>query len=132
MKDDLMEIDWFYVFVAGEVAVIVFCFWWSKLEPFCLDTIWDKLMSWPLPLAFFLSMLYLAEPPDYGVVITFDEREKIFQAENARRADEIIARRKRGGMKLKKPEHKAQKLDDGIYNKDIPIEDLMQGFKGFL
>ena len=65
------------------------------------------------------------------VLITFDEKAKIFQAEIAIRADEIAARNKRGGMRLKEPEHKAQTLDDGVQG-DAPIEDLMEGFRGFL
>ena len=65
------------------------------------------------------------------VLITFDEKAKIFQAEIAIRADEIAARNKRGGMRLKEPEHKAQTLDDGLKSKD-DIRDLMKQFRGFL
>ena len=60
-----------------------------------------------------------------------DERIKLHEKEGARLAAEMEERDK----KKLRPSHKGQRMDDGIQGgrrDNIPIKELMKGFRGFL
>ena len=88
----------------------------------------------PLILLIFIPLMMLiagfpAHWDDNG--ITNDERIRLHEKETARRVAAIEERDK----KKLRPSHRGQRLDDGIQSDrrdNIPIEDLMKGFRGFL
>ena len=60
-----------------------------------------------------------------------DERIKLHEKEGARLAAEMEERDK----KKLRPSHRGQRMDDGIQGdkrSNVPIEELMKGFRGFL
>ena len=60
-----------------------------------------------------------------------DERIKLHEKEGARLAAEMEERDK----KKLRPSHRGQRMDDGIQGgrrDNIPIKELMKGFRGFL
>ena len=76
-------------------------------------------------------MLWIAGFPshwdDNG--ITNDERIRLNEIDQARRVAAIVKRD--SNSKRSRPSPRAERLDDGIQD-DIPIEELMKGFRGFL
>ena len=86
-----------------------------------------------LPFVFLITMFYLVSQgsrfEDTG--LTYDERVKIFEADNARYVESLEERDRKKELRNKSPHPRAHNLDDGIQG-DIPIEDLMKGLKGFL
>ena len=60
-----------------------------------------------------------------------DERIKLQEKETAR----LVAEMEERDKKKLRPPHRGQRLDDGIQSDrrdNIPIEELMKGFRGFL
>ena len=60
-----------------------------------------------------------------------DDRIKLHEKETAR----LVAEMEERDKKKLRPSHRGQRLDDGIQSDrrdNIPIEELMKGFRGFL
>ena len=90
----------------------------------------DWYLQWVVTPLFLSVMLILGsqyEKPKIGV--TYDEQVKAYEIQLAKQVAE--AKKKKSSIRPAKPRHKAQTLDDGVQG-DAPIEDLMEGFRGFL
>ena len=82
---------------------------------------------------FLVTMLYLASQGDrydYNGV-SYDNQIKLEEAERTRQVALLDARDSKRRNKRENPSPEVHRLDDGIHG-DIPIGELMDGFRGFL
>ena len=82
-----------------------------------------------LPFVFLITMFYLASQgsrfEDMGM--TQIEKRKIEEADIARRVELIEERDRKKELRNKKP---ARRLNEDLYQEDIPIQELMKQFRG--
>ena len=82
---------------------------------------------------FLVTMLYLASQGDrydYNGV-SYDNQIKLEETERTRQVALLDSRDNKRRHKKENPSPEAHRLDDGIQG-DIPIGELMEGFRGFL
>jgi hypothetical protein len=82
---------------------------------------------------FLVTMLYLASQGDRheNRGITQTEKRNIEEADRTRQVALLDAQDSKRRHKKENPSPEAHRLDDGIQG-DIPIGELMEGFRGFL